>query len=146
MDFYDILLAKKLNGEGGGVGEALKGKIRVKIVNSSTSSIVPFTADQTLATIALYIDGGIYCAPLSFEESIIMPNSHAYADYIFIGNNDGERTLWKALTNEMVTSQNPVRMKTVTELVNCTLLSDQIVLTDPTLEASCTIEYEDVGQ
>lgn len=132
--------------DGGGGGSSLKGKIKVKIVNNSTSPIMPYAVNQELPLFALLIDGGIYNSTFDFESSIILPNSEAYVDYICIGNLNGDVIEWKVHTNKMVLGQASVQTKTITELVNCVADGlDQIEITDPTIEASCTIEYEDTG-
>ena len=125
-------------GESGG-GGALKGKIRVKIVNNSNDTITPSTEGQSSPSVALYIDGGLYSSSSYSEE--IAPNSESYADYVVIGYQNGDSNSWTTDAMYMVTSSGTFEVGTITQLVNCVSDYSEIQITDPTLEASCTIEY-----
>lgn len=125
-------------GESGG-GEALKGKIKVKMVNNSTVPINPSAVYQE--RFLLYIDGGLYEAPLSSEE--IAPNSESYVDYVFFGYRDGDDMIYQVDSDDMK-STGGVTTETITQLVNCSVSNvSEITIIDPTLEASCTVTYID---
>lgn len=126
MEFFDVLLAESLNGSGGGGGD-ITPILSVKLVNATASNI-----------------SDIYYIELAnnhvFSKNIILlSGQETNIDCLVEATEDEGDVYYEAYFPLSGTT-------TVTDMVNCTsVIGDWeavITITDPTQNASCTINYD----